>query len=71
MKLKNDKNAKFEIKAVCTNFACLPINNLPVWVIQNKFDHLKRLKLVDSGHGGDIDISIGSDYYWSLVTGKV
>ena len=63
MKLKNDKNAKFEIKALCTNFACLPIKNLPVWVIQNKFDHSKILKLVDSEHGGDIDISIGSDYY--------
>ena len=32
---------------------------------------MKGLKLVDSGHRGDIDISIGFDYYWNLVTGKV
>ena len=49
----------------------MPINNQPVCDIQNKFDHLKGLKLIDSGHWGDIDILIGSDYYWGLVTGKV
>ena len=69
LKLKNDNNETFEIKALCTNFICLPINNQPVCDIQNKFDHLKGLKLVDSGHGGDIDILTGSD--WGLVTGKV
>ena len=61
----------FEIKALCTNFICLPIKNQPVPDIQNKFDHLRGLKLIDSGHGSDIDILIRSDYYWSLVTGKV
>ena len=49
----------------------MPINNQSVCYIQNKFDHLRRLKLVDSGHGDDIDILIGSGYYWDLVTGKV
>ena len=32
---------------------------------------LKGLKLIDSGHGGDLDILIGCDYYWGLITGKV
>ena len=32
---------------------------------------MRGLKLVDSDYGGDIDILIGSDYYRSLVTGKV
>ena len=71
VKLKKDKNETFQIKALCTNFICLPINNQQVCDIQNKFDHLRGLKLVDSGHGGDIDILMGSDYYWSLVIGKV
>ena len=71
MKLKNDKNDTFEIKALCTNFICLPINSQLVCNIQNKFHHLKGLKLIDSGHGGDIDILIGSDYYRGLVPGKV
>ena len=71
VKLKNDKNETFEIKALCTNFICLPIKNQPVCDIQNNFDHLKGLKLVDSGHWGDTDILIGSDYDWGLVTVKV
>ena len=29
------------------------------------------MKLIDSGHGVDIGILIGSEYYWGLVTGKV
>ena len=71
MKLKKDKNETFEIKALCSNFICLPNNNQPVSDIRNKFEYLRRLKLVDSGHGGDTDILIGSDYYWGLVTEKV
>ena len=71
VKLKKDKNETFQIKALCTNFICLPINNQQVCDIQNKFDHLRGLKLVDSGRGGDIGILIGSDCYWGLVTGKV
>ena len=71
LKLKNDKNETIEIKALCTNFICLPINNRTVCNIQNKFDHFRGLKLVDLDHRGDIDILIGSDYYWSLATGKV
>ena len=66
VKLKSDKNEAFETKALCTNFTCLPINNQPVSDIQNKFDHLRGLKLVDSGHGGHIDILIGFDYYWGF-----
>ena len=29
------------------------------------------LKLADSGHEGEIDILVGSNLYWELVTGKV
>ena len=35
VKLKNDKNEKFEIKALCTNLICLSINNQPVCDIQS------------------------------------
>ena len=35
VKLKNDKNEKFEINALCTNFICLPINNQSVCDIQS------------------------------------
>ena len=71
MKLKNDKNETFEVKALSTNFICFPIKNQPVSDIQNKVDHLRGLKLVDSGPGGDIGILIGCNYQWSLVTGKI
>ena len=35
VKLKNDKNEKFAIKALCTNLICLSINNQPVCDIQS------------------------------------
>ena len=38
---------------------------------QSSFDHLSGLKLADSGHEGQIDILVGSDWYWELVTSKV
>ena len=38
---------------------------------QSSFDHLRGLKLADSGHKGEIDILVGSDWYWKLITGKV
>ena len=35
------------------------------------YSHLQNLNLEDSGASSDIDLLIGWDYYWDLVTGKV
>ena len=71
LKLKNHKRKTFEIEALCTDVICLPIRNQPVLKVQNEFSHLKGLNSGDSGVERDIDLLIGSDWYWSLVTGQV
>ena len=55
-------------------FICEPLSNQPVVLSQDKYDHLMHLDLADShGDVGDItiDILIGCDHYWKLVTGEV
>ena len=37
---------------------------------KTRFDYLKDLQLADSGSTDEIDLLIGSDFYWSVVTGK-
>ena len=46
-------------------FACLSKTNS-----KTRFDYLKDLQLADSGFTDEIDLLIGSDFYWSVVTGK-
>ena len=53
------------------SFICLPITNQPVdKYVKNNFEFLKNLNLADSGTM-EVDMLIGSDFYRSLVTGKV
>ena len=37
---------------------------------KTRFDYLKDLQLADPGFTDKIDLLIGSDLYWSIVTGK-
>ena len=47
-------------------FVCLSKTNLITSV-----KHLKGLKLAESGSANETDILISSNFYWSLVTGKI
>ena len=49
----------------------LPITNQPVKYTKTNFEFLEDLNLAHSGTMEEIDMLIGSDFYWSLVTGKV
>ena len=48
-------------------------SSLPTLVDVNKYTHLQGLELADKGnlHQGGIDILIGSNYYWQVVTGDI
>ena len=53
---------------------CDPICVQPIDTSQASYGHLAGLELADSGDIGsrlEIDILIGSDHYWKLVTGQV
>ena len=69
--LKSNFGENFSMEVLCKPFICLPIANQPVKYPKNNFEFLKDLNLADSGTMEEIDMLIGSDFYWSLVTGKV
>ena len=69
--LKNALGSYFAIETLCTEFICLPFKNQPVQFTQKKYSHLQNLNLAVSGASSDMDLIVGSDYYWDLVTGKV
>ena len=68
--LKNESEQAFPIEALSTPFICLPIKNQLNSLAKTRFDYLKDLQLADSSFTDEIDLLIGSDFYWSIATGK-
>ena len=63
-----------KITALAVPLICEPICSQPVNLARENFQHLSGLDLADSSHLGDtleVDLLIGSDYYWSFVTSRV
>ena len=69
--LKRNSKNDFNMEILCKPFICLPIANQPIEHAQKNYEFLKDLNLADSKTMGEIDLLIGSDFYWSLVTGKI
>ena len=65
-------NEQFIIRAIGMNHICNPITGQDIiWTIEHH-KHLHNLKLADSGSGTlDIDILVGNDHYWDIVTGEI
>ena len=64
----------FSIPLVVVPHICDPVVVRPIDVSRRSYKHLVGLELADSGDVQGqlpIDILIGSDYYWKLVTGRV
>ena len=62
LKMNSGENFSMEVLCKC---------NQPVKYAKNNFEFLKDLNLADSGTMEEIDMLIGSDFYWSLVIEKV
>jgi len=56
------------IHALTLPFLCLPIRNQAVDIAKKQFDNLQ---FADSGGDTEIDLLVGCDYYWQIMTGKV
>ena len=69
LKINSDEN--FSMDVLCKPFICLSIIYLPVKYAKSNFEFFKDLNLANSGTMEEIDTLIGSEFYWSLVTGKV
>ena len=55
-------------------FVCSPLTSQPIDASGEAYEHLVGLELADSANSSDVlevDVLVGSDWYWSLVTGRV
>ncbi len=60
--------------ALVVPFICNPLTSQLVTLSRDSYEHLLGLELADSADVSDvleIDVLIGLDTYWDLVTGKV
>ena len=71
LKLKDGRNQ--ELRLITVPSICEPLTAQPISLCLEKFEHLRQLDLADCSNGQDplqIDVLIGADYYWELVTGR-
>ena len=64
----------FEMSLFTVPFICEPLSVQPICYAKDTYEHLSGLELADSSHEDEelnVDILIGSEYYWKLVTGEV
>ena len=62
------------IQALVVPIICNPLTLQPISHPKETYDHLVYLELADSVNAEDcleVDALIGSDVYWSIVTGEV
>ena len=63
---------KILMKAYCVPTICLPLCDQRIKYAKENFEHIKDLDLADTGEGElDVDLLIGSDFYWSVFSGTV
>ena len=69
----NDKGSSYFIKAVAVPTICTPISGQNINVALEKHPFLRDLKLADNGSLIEVpvDVLIGADEYWKLVTGNI
>ena len=67
----DNENKSFDILALCLRLIFLPLKKQPLNYVQN-LPEFPELNFANTGDtGNEIDLLIGSDFYWSLVTGNV
>ena len=72
--LSTEKGQLLNLSAYVVPLICSSISNQNTRFAQQSYEHLSGLNLADSANDGeefDLDILIGSDYYWQMVTGRL
>ena len=65
-------NENVAVDALAIPYICAPITEQPITFAKNKYAHLQRLQLADSGDSKlEIDVLIGADNYWKFFTGEI
>lgn len=71
LSIASSSNAQaIPIQALTVPFICLPVRNQPLEAAKGHFENL-NLNFADSGLDDEIDLLVGLDYFWELVTGKL
>ena len=60
-----------ELRLLSVPLICSQVSPTPLRFCKEKYPHLKSLDLADSSKEREPDILIGTDYYWSVVTGEI
>ena len=74
LKIRVNDGETLEIAALVVPLVCSPLMSQPIDIASECYEHLTGLELADSGDSHDmleVDVLIGSDWYWSFVTGRV
>ncbi len=67
-------DGEIELHFLTTPIICEPLPAQPIALCINSYEHLLELRLADSSDGNatmEVDLLVGSDYYWELTTGRV
>ena len=68
LKTREGKNLQLTFLAI--PLICDPLARQPLSHAVEMFPHLSELDLADAGGESDIDVLVGSDLHWRLVTGS-
>ena len=63
-----------EMELFSVPLICEPLVTQPISFCKDKYDHLAQLELADYSDGAsemEVDVLIGSDYYWEFATGRM
>ena len=63
-----------ELTLLTVPYICEPLSVQPTSLCPEMYDHLSHLELADASDGStpmEVDLLIGSDYYWQLMTGEI
>ena len=63
-----------EVALLTSPSICEPLTDQPLSLCMDSYKHVTNLELADNSEDGssiEVDILIGSDYYWQLTTGEV
>ena len=74
VEMKTHYGPDIDLVLLTVPYICEPLSVQPISLCQESFDHLSHLELADNSDGTtpmEIDVLIGSNYYWRLMTGEI
>lgn len=69
-----EEDNTLSLSALVIPFICNPLTSQPINQLKNMHEHLVDLDLADAAEHPDaleVDVLVGSDSYWKLVTGRI